>query len=140
MQRTSSAASGSGTGRGRGNTCGEMRVMRTGGRVPYVIRFVVVGVGGLGMRLAGTGPSGGERPPGELPGAAVHHHSLGRLNAINASLKKRPSLYVGMRIDHHLWFYIHRSKGTSTMAKTQRGIATGPPRVGHRPAIHAEVW
>jgi len=35
---------------------------------------------------AGTGPCGGERPPG-TPGAAVHRHILDRMNAINDSLK-----------------------------------------------------
>ena len=35
---------------------------------------------------AGTGPCGREKPPGQ-PGAAVHRHTLDRVNAINDSLK-----------------------------------------------------
>ena len=34
----------------------------------------------------GTGPCGREKPPGQ-PGAAVHRHTLDRVNAINDSLK-----------------------------------------------------
>jgi len=40
-------------------------------------------------RGAGTGSRSGERPPGKTLGAAVHRHSLDRLNAINDSLKKK---------------------------------------------------
>jgi len=41
------------------------------------------------MRGVGTGLGGIERPPGVTQGAAVHHHSLDRLNTINDSLEKK---------------------------------------------------
>ena len=40
------------------------------------------------MGRGGTGPGGGREAP-RKPRAAVHRHSLGRLNAINDSSKKK---------------------------------------------------
>ena len=44
---------------------------------------------------AGTGPRGGEKPPGQ-PGAALHRHTLDRVNAINDSLKKNKNRKEGL--------------------------------------------
>jgi len=66
---------------GGANCCGRMRSGAKRWRISSCkIVHSLVG--------AGTGPCGGERPPG-MPGAAVHRHILYRMNAINDSLKKK---------------------------------------------------
>jgi len=53
-------------------------------------RMDMVGHSEVPVEGAGTLLSSGKKSPGVAQGAAVHRHSLGRLHAINNSLKKKP--------------------------------------------------
>jgi len=64
----------------------EGRIGKMGGSGAMTTRS---GMAMLVKKRAGTDPEEAEKPPGEIPRAAVHRHSLARLNAINDSLKTK---------------------------------------------------
>jgi len=70
---------------GPGIPAGDGKGKRMGGNGAMTTRS---GTAMLVKKRAWTGPEDAEKPPGEIPRAAVHRHSLARLNTINDSLKK----------------------------------------------------